>query len=119
MEFLQEYLDQVMSYMTLGRRDKLTLIERIRPELEEQLEGQTICSYADVEELLGAPEDMAEELTATMPYKDRIKKDNRRQKVLVAVICGLLIVAAVTAAICIQVSKNQPGYYTVAVSEDK
>ena len=42
MEFLQEYLDQVMSYMTLGRRDKLTLIERIRPELEEQLEGQTI-----------------------------------------------------------------------------
>ena len=107
-----------MSYMTLGRRDKLTLIERIRPELEEQLEGQAVSSYADVEELLGAPEDMAEELTATMPYKDRIKKDNRRQKVLIAIICGLLSIAIITTIMCVVIYQVQPGYYTVDFTVD-
>lgn len=118
MEFLQEYLDQVMSYTTLGRRDKLTLIERIRPELEEQLEGQAISSYADVEELLGAPEDMAEELTATMPYKDRIKKDNRRHKIFVALICVLITIAIITAITCVFIYHIQPGYYTVNFNID-
>ncbi len=116
MKFLQEYLDKVVNNMTLSHQEKLALIEHIRPELEEQLETQNISCYSDIEKLFGAPEDMAEELAFTTPYKDRIKKARHKQKIHCVVICGLLIVALATIAICVHISQKQPGYYSVTVA---
>lgn len=116
MEYLQTYLDHVMQYTALSRKEKQSLISRVRPELEEQLDGQSIGSYEELEALLGAPEHMAEELSSTIPYKKRIHGISCRRKMLIAVICALVIAVVIVSAACIQISQNQPGFYATSTS---
>ena len=118
MNYLQTYLDQVMQYTALSKKEKRALISRVRPELEEQLEGQSIGSYEELEAVLGAPEHMAEELSSTIPYKKRVHTVKHRRKTLLIVICALVIAVVISAAITIQISKNQPGYYVEAISSE-
>ena len=119
MEYLQTYLDHVMQYTALNRQEKQTLISRVRPELEEQLEGQSIGSYEKLEALLGTPEHMAEELSSTIPYKKRIHTVNHRRKTRIVVICALVIAVVVSAVISIHISRVQPGYYLTIVSSNE
>lgn len=119
MEYLQIYLDNVMQYTALSRREKQQLVSRVRPELEEQLEGQSIDSYEELEALLGAPEHMAEELTSMIPYGKRVHTIGRKHKALIAVICALVFAVIIAVAVIIQISNDQPGYYIVEISSEE
>lgn len=113
---LQVYLQQVMDAMALNKRYKEQLIEKIRPELEEQLDGYKITELSDLEKLLGSPAQMAEELTATIPFNERIKAVKRQHRMYKALIAVLVVVAILIAALCIRTFLTQPGYYTVSTS---
>lgn len=119
MEYLQIYLDHVMQYTALSRKEKQALVSRVRSELEEQLEGQSVGSYEELEAVLGAPEHMAEELSSTIPYKKRVHTVKHRHKTLIIVICALVIAVAISAAITIHISSKQPGYYVDAISSEE
>lgn len=115
---LQGYLNQVMDCMTMRKGDKKKLIAQIRPELEEQLEGHEVSSYDEIEQVLGAPALIAEELASTIPFSERVHTVKSQQRRLQIVILALLLATAITASLCIHVSLKQPGYYTVAITEN-
>lgn len=110
---LRKYLKRVSVSMDLDRSQRNCLFNEVQAELEEQLEDQNISDYADVVNVLGAPEEFAEYLSGMEPFACEAVAVKKNKKKL---ICSIIIITAIVvilAIACVWLALMQPGYYVV------
>lgn len=112
---LDRYMKEVSHCLTLNRRQKKQLFAVVRPELEEELDGQKIDSFESLVKLLGAPAHMAEELASTESYQAHVASAHKGKRRLFAVIAALLLVAGGFMATTAYLWGHMPAYYTVSL----
>ena len=117
-EQLNKYYHQIGKRLHCGKEQKKQILDGLRNDIEEFRLDHPDCSFEDIQEHFGSPEDIAGEylndITASDLKKELSMKVLLRKAILIIIVC-ILIVTACMLGLIWDAHVNQPVYYTITI----
>lgn len=104
---LAPYFQRVGTRLNCSRRLRDRLLERIRRGAEEFVAERPEATQKEVEEYLGNPEEVAQELMEALDPAE-VKRYQKRKRIGVLLVIGILTVALVAASALLIHFRNTP-----------